>query len=217
MTTLGAANRSGTTGSRTDGLLMSTSARRDPGDRPRRHPLVPTEVVRDARRGDHAAVGRLGTEVFRRVLAFYRYAGLADAQAEDLAAEALETVIARLSRLRDATAFDSWVWAIARTKLRGWIRTHRRPIRVQPMSAVPPGPAEQAILGEEHAAIRAALLRLGPRDRELLWLREVEGLTYAEIGGRLGAAVGTVRVACLRARRRLERAFDEVGGPGVEG
>ena len=49
------------------------------------------------------------------------------------------------------------------------------------------------------------------KDRELLWLREVEGLSYEEIGGRLSAAAGTVRVACHRARKRLERAYLKEG------
>jgi RNA polymerase sigma factor (sigma-70 family) len=70
-----------------------------------------------------------------------------------------------------------------------------------------PGPAEQVIVEEEHAQIRSALTSLSTRDRELLWLSEVEGLTYAEVGGRIGAATGTTRVACHRARRRLEEAY----------
>ncbi len=52
-----------------------------------------------------------------------------------------------------------------------------------------------------------ALDHLSDRDRQLLWLREVEGLSYDEIGGRLRATAGTVRVACHRARKRLEEAY----------
>jgi RNA polymerase sigma factor (sigma-70 family) len=49
--------------------------------------------------------------------------------------------------------------------------------------------------------------QLSTRDRQLLWLREVEGLSYDDIGSRLGATVGTVRVACHRARQRLEEVY----------
>ena len=61
--------------------------------------------------------------------------------------------------------------------------------------------------GDEHRRIRLALENLSPKDRELLWLREVEGLEYDDIARRLGATAGTVRVACHRARRRLEAAY----------
>ncbi len=62
----------------------------------------------------------------------------------------------------------------------------------------------------EHDLIRQAMASLSLKDREILWLREVEGLEYEEIGTRLGATVGTVRVACHRARKRLEEAFQRL-------
>jgi RNA polymerase sigma-70 factor (ECF subfamily) len=71
----------------------------------------------------------------------------------------------------------------------------------------PATPEELSIEREEHRRILAALAQLSPRDRELLWLREVEGLDYGEIGGRIGSAIGTVRVAIHRARRRLEEIY----------
>ena len=179
-----------------------------------RNPIASPSTVAAAREGDEAATGRLALEVFRRVLAFFRYAGLRSDEAEDLAADTMEAVVAGLADLRAAESFDAWVWAIARKKLQGFLRTERRPRAVEPSPPHPSGPAELTILGEEHHDIRAALARLSARDRELLWLREVEGLSYAEIGSRLGAATGAVRVACLRARRRLERAYrGRRGGP----
>ncbi len=174
-----------------------------------RAPIVAPLTIQAARGGDPAAVGRMATAVYRRLLAFYRYSGLRPDEAEDLAADAMEAVITKLQDLRRPESFDSWVWAIGRTKLRGFLRTERRPRAVEPMPVVAPDPAEVTVLNEEHADIRAALARLSDRDKELLWLREVEGLSYGEIGSRLGAASGAVRVACMRARRRLQRAYEQ--------
>ena len=71
----------------------------------------------------------------------------------------------------------------------------------------PATPEEISMEGDEHRRIRVALSGLTPKDRELLWLREVEGLEYEDIATRLGATAGTVRVACHRARRRLEALY----------
>jgi RNA polymerase sigma factor (sigma-70 family) len=60
---------------------------------------------------------------------------------------------------------------------------------------------------EEHSRILAALRQLAPRDRELLWLREVEGLEYSEISARFRSSEGSARVAIHRAKKRLEEIY----------
>ncbi len=169
--------------------------------------LLDLDVVIAARNGDQAALTEACATVYPRLVAFYRYSGLTTHHAEDVASDAVEDVIKRISSLKRPRSFDAWLWTIGRTRLRGWIRKNRRPVAVEPVVPEGPGPAEQVIAREEHAQIRSALSTLGDRDRELLWLSEVEGLSYAEIGGRMGAATGTTRVACHRARRRLEEAY----------
>lgn len=169
--------------------------------------LLDLDVVIAARDGDHAALTEACATVYPRLVAFYRYSGLTPHHAEDVASDAVEDVIKRISTLKRPRSFDAWLWTIGRTRLRGWIRKNRRPAPVEPVVPEAPGPAEQVIVEEEHAQIRSALTSLSTRDRELLWLSEVEGLTYAEVGGRIGAATGTTRVACHRARRRLEEAY----------
>ncbi len=146
------------------------------------------------------------------MVAFFIGAGVPPSDADDLAADTCEGIVKNISKLRQPEAFEAWFWAIGRAKLRTWIRRRRRPGRFEPVKAPGNTPAEALVEGEEHAEIRLALGFLSPKDRELLWLREVEGLSYEEIGGRLRAAAGTVRVACHRARKRLESAYEEVAG-----
>ena len=173
--------------------------------------LVPLEVVVAARDGDRDSLGRLCTLIHPRLIGFYRYSGLTGDESADLAGDVVEDVITRLATLRSPNAFDAWMWSIGRNRLRGWIRTNRRPDRYEPATPAGSGPEEQAIDADDHSRIRDALTMLTMKDRELLWLREVEGLSYKEIGGRLSAATGTIRVACHRARKKLEQAYEEEG------
>jgi RNA polymerase sigma-70 factor (ECF subfamily) len=173
--------------------------------------LVPLEVVVAARDGNQDSLGRLCTLINPRLIGFYRYSGLTSDESEDVAADVVEDVITRLATLRKPKAFDAWMWSIGRNRLKGWIRVNRRPDRYEPATPAASGPEEQAIDADDHSRIRGALTMLSVKDRELLWLREVEGLSYEEIGGRLSAATGTIRVACHRARKKLEQAYQEEG------
>jgi len=173
--------------------------------------LVPLEVVNAAHNGDRDSLGRLCELIHPRLIGFYRYSGLTTDEAEDLSGDVIEDVITHLSSLRNTRAFDAWMWSIGRNRLKGWIRVNRRPTRYELAHPTVAGPEERAIDSDEHSRIKAALSKLTEKDRELLWLREVEGLAYGEIGGRFGAATGTIRVACHRARKRLERAYQKEG------
>jgi RNA polymerase sigma-70 factor, ECF subfamily len=51
----------------------------------------------------------------------------------------------------------------------------------------------------------AALDRLPPRDRALLWLAHVEGYDHREIAKVLGLQESSVRVILFRARKKLEK------------
>ncbi len=49
--------------------------------------------------------------------------------------------------------------------------------------------------------------RLPPEFREVIVLRELEGLSYKEIGDVTGVPIGTVMSRLSRARRRLQEAL----------
>jgi len=60
---------------------------------------------------------------------------------------------------------------------------------------------------EQMASVHDALNMLTPRDREILLLWDA-GLSYPEIAGQTGLAVGAVGTTLARARRRLVDAHD---------
>lgn len=180
-------------------------------DRPRHDTQWPPvrATIEAAVAGDDLALAAILASGFPKLVAFYRGMGLPHSDAEDVASEACEGVVRNLRRLRDPASFEAWFWTIGRNRFRTRLRRKGRIERE--LDHVPVGdPAESVVEFEEHGFIREALSRLSDRDRAILWLREVEQLSHEEISGRLGLATGAVRVAALRARRRLESAYEEL-------
>jgi len=71
----------------------------------------------------------------------------------------------------------------------------------------PQGIAAEAVAAarEEVAQVSAALAELPPRPRQILLMSRIEGLSHAEIGGRLGIAAKTVENHVGRALAQLAK------------
>lgn len=171
------------------------------------------ELVAAASAGDRRILADMLWLAFPRVVAFGRALGLGAADAEDLAAEVCERVVGGLTGLRDPARFEAWFWSIARNRLRTALRQrHRRWGLFEAPGVAESTPEEQAVVRDEGRIIAQAFASLRERDRQVLWLREVQGLADGEVGQVMGMRPGAVRVAALRARRRLEAAYDALGG-----
>lgn len=70
-----------------------------------------------------------------------------------------------------------------------------------------PDPLERVAAEERRGRVRAALERLGERDREVLLLWDA-GLDYREIAERTGLAPGAIGTTLARARKRLVAAYE---------
>lgn len=168
----------------------------------------PLYEIERASSGDSAASEAIYRVMQPRLLAFLRYHGFDRATQEDIAADVSEVVLTKIDTLRRPAAFEAWFWAIARNRVRGWQRRKRRDAaQIEPLLPDPTPPEEAVVAREEYAEIRRALATLSASDRHLLWLREIEGMSYKDISNRLGGATGTIRVRCHRARQRLETAY----------
>lgn len=166
------------------------------------------ESIDAARAGDRHRLGDILTDGFPKLVAFYRGMGLSRADAEELASEAVEGMVRSIGRLREPDAFEGWFWTVARNRFRSRLRTKGRLERELEYGPVD-DPESIVMAREEHGVIREALSHLPQRDREILWLREVEQLSHEEIAGRLRMKAGAVRVAALRARRRLTELYEQ--------
>ena len=94
----------------------------------------------------------------------------------------------------------AWVFRIARNLALNYRRdTSRRPETVALSDASRP-PAQEA-----SAAMREALDRLPPLERDVFLLREVAGLSYDEIAGSCEITHAAVRTRLHRARQQLRQ------------
>ncbi len=63
----------------------------------------------------------------------------------------------------------------------------------------------------ERSRVRAALEKLPRREHDVLLLRDLEGLSFAEVAGLLGSTETTVRSQACRARLKLRNLLEKEG------
>lgn len=182
-------------------------------------------LVARAREGDEAAfeelVHRHEAEIYR---VCRRMLGSREA-ALDAAQETFVRVFRALGRFRGDAAFRTWVYGIAVNVCRNLLasREFRQAERTGSLhghgeeggfSLEPPDSGidpEQAAYGRELGrALHAALMAVSQGHREVIVLRDVEGLEYEEIAAALGCRLGTVKSRLARARSALLAALEGV-------
>ena len=104
----------------------------------------------------------------------------------------------------------AWLLAIVRNTCYGWLRKSGTSDRVEVFDeevhsheVSELNPEQQLLRRADTALAEAALAALPVRFREVLVLREMEGLSYKEISAALGMPIGTVMSTLSRARERL--------------
>jgi RNA polymerase sigma-70 factor (ECF subfamily) len=73
-----------------------------------------------------------------------------------------------------------------------------------------PNPEEAVLQNDSDALVRKALEKLPPNFREVLVLRELEGMSYREIADITGMPAGTVMSSLSRARGRLRQVLTKL-------
>ena len=197
-------------------------------DMPASHPTASSsddELVAAARQGDSAA---LETLLVRYQPHLYRFGLRMCGNVEDAGDVAQESLISMARSVRDFrgdSSVSSWLYTIAR---RFCIKKRRRskfaPAREESLDApatdvaqhlADPGPnPEQSAANQELAmALTHAIDALEPSQREVLVLRDVEGLSAPEVAGILGMSVQAVKSRLHRARVALREALAPALGP----
>jgi RNA polymerase sigma-70 factor (ECF subfamily) len=135
--------------------------------------------------------------------------------AEDVVQEAM---------LRAFKFFDSfhggdgrtWMLRIVRNTCYTWLEKNRHahpPVAFDETRHTPgthPSDPDAAMLArEDREVLIQALARLSDEFREVIVLRELEGLAYREIASVTGAPIGTVMSRLARARERLQEELRE--------
>ena len=170
--------------------------------------LTDRECAELSRDGSHAAYATLVRRYQDRVYRFIlRMVGSRD-EALELTQDVLLKAFEALPGWRPDAEFRTWLFRIASNATVDALR-RRRVVEFVALDEdydVPgesADPEAQLAARQQLRALDVALKRLPPAHREILLLREVEDMSYSEIGAALGITEGTVKSRLARAREAL--------------
>jgi RNA polymerase sigma factor (sigma-70 family) len=181
------------------------------------------QLVSLVRAGDDRAFEELFHRYRGRITA-YVYGMVADhGRAEDIAQEVFVSALRRMRETERPIAFRPWIYEIAKNAC---IDAHRRRSRAEEVSLTSdegqatgdhlhlvsstPAPHEAMEVKQRLGHLCGAFGGLSEAHHEILVLRELEGLSYREIGERMGLSRPAVESTLFRARRRLAQEYDEL-------
>ena len=180
-----------------------------------------TDLVTATRGGEDAAFEELYRRYHPRVTAYVaRMVGCRE-HAEEIAQEAFISALRRLRETDQPIAFKAWIYGIARNGAIDHLRarTRRGPeveythveAYAEPSSPLA-GPAPHAAVENKQALsdLQGAFGGLSDTHHQILVMRELEGLSYDQLGARMGMSRSQVESTLFRARRRLEEEYSEL-------
>lgn len=190
-------------------------------------PTAEEQFIERLRRGEATAFNRLVEERHGDVYALLYRLTEDPEEARDLTQETFLQAFRHLANFRGDADLRTWLYRIAvnqaRNRWRWWKRRRRdRTVSLDapahegsdaPLSAGLEGergadPEEQALARERERALHAALKSLARPYREIIVLRDIEGLSYEEVAVALDLNVGTVKSRLSRGRNELRRRLE---------
>ncbi|HKK70371.1 MAG TPA: sigma-70 family RNA polymerase sigma factor [Candidatus Krumholzibacteria bacterium] len=189
-----------------------------------------TQLVRRCREGDELAWEELVRRFQGRVLGLVTHYVRSREDARDVAQEVFIRVHRSLPNFEQEDRFVPWLLRVTRTCAID--HTRRRAAR-PPAQDVPvenvlaladpaPDPAEHAERRSDRGLVRRALERCSELHREILVLRDIQGMALQDVAELLGIPGGTAKSRAARARAELARAVlaledEEARSMGEEG
>ena len=142
---------------------------------------------------------------------------------DDAVSETMRRAIEGRARLRSGEPLRAWMVGIAKHVALDTARSRTRALKRQAIETPPdstrditdrivdskPSPLDRASRRQEVERLEVVMRSLPDKQREAITLFFIDGLSYAEIGERLGVPLGTVATWILRGRRALCAALRE--------
>lgn len=180
------------------------------------------QLLRRCQSGDELAWEVLVRTHQGRVCAIaWHYLGDQD-EALDLAQDIFVRVYRSLDTCTEPDRFEHWLTRMVRNACidslrRRKARPPRQDIPAEEMSSLAAAsatPEQQWLSNARQRLVHTALQRLSDINREIIVLKDIQGLPLEEIAGMLELPLGTVKSRSSRARVELARAIVEIeGGP----
>ena len=173
-------------------------------------------LISAARDGDRAALERLLAAEQARIYSFGLKMCRNGEDARDIVQDTMFAVARGISGFRGDAAFSTWLFQIARSfcikkrRARKGAPKHTEALDHVPESALTdatPSPEQTARGKELETLLNEGLATLPVAAREVIVLRDVEGLTAPEVAQVLGISVDAVKSKLHRARASLHKAL----------
>lgn len=154
---------------------------------------------------------------------FYRFAlrCLGDAQeAQDVVQEAMIKIWDEGEEMRQVSNLEAWCLRLVRNltidKMRGGYRRRRTPLAdAAGDAATTPTPTQYTQSRDTFRQIERLMQELPVAQREVMQLRDIEGLSYQEIAAVLGLTMAQVKTNLHRARVRIREAYLKMESYGL--
>jgi RNA polymerase sigma-70 factor (ECF subfamily) len=183
------------------------------------------DLVKRSQAGDTRAFDVLVTRYRGKVYAMTYHMIQNETEAWDLAQEAFLKAWRALPHFKLDSSFYTWLYRIAHNVTYDWLRKkrvqgdgefddsrteHRIAAGAEAVphgDTAPDAALNQAELGQR---IRAAIGQLSPEHRQVIVLREIEGLAYEEIAKTVPCSLGTVMSRLFYARKKLQELLKDL-------
>ena len=180
-------------------------------------------LVAAVRHGDDRAFEALYSRYHRRIHAYVVGMVKDHGRAEDVTQEVFVSALRRMRETERPIAFKPWIYEIAKNACIDQFRRSRRAEEVSleadeglapsdygRLVGADPTPDVAVAAKQDLDHLCGAFGGLSDTHHEILVMREFEGMSYREIGDRLGMSRPAVESTLFRARRRLTEEYDDL-------
>lgn len=199
-------------------MVLASPARPHPGasdDKKRWLSDPQVQLMLQVREGDHGAFAELIDQLRPRIFGYFVHLVRNRTEAEDLTQEVFLRLFRSRHNYKPRARLSTWVFHITQNVARNALRSRRRrpvmPVDFSQLSqneelflsspeSSPSAPLERAELA---AVVRDAVEDLGDRQREAIWLHQLEGRTYNEVADELSMSPKAAKSLLYRARNQL--------------
>lgn len=177
-------------------------------------------LIAAAQKGQTRAYDQLVIRHRNRIFAMIRNMTHHEADAWDLTQDVFIKAWNALPNFEAKAKFSTWLFRIAHNVVYDWNRRKKKEAtgelndellesqKIDPCAIAIPhiaaAPDTQMERGELKAKIDAALAKVTPEQRQIVILKDVQGLSYKEIADIIGCEIGTVMSRLFYARQKLQ-------------
>ncbi|WP_228000717.1 RNA polymerase sigma factor [Nocardia australiensis] len=166
-----------------------------------RTPWPEEQLVAAARDGDQVSIAALVSGSYPHVQRFALSLCANSQDAEDAAQEAIIVLFRKIGTLRAAGALASWMFRIVRNEC---MRRLRSPVRRETAVETLTASAEDDVLARwEIERVTTAIAALPDDQRQVLIMRDVQGLPGSTVARALGLSTAAMKSRLHRARTTL--------------